>query len=78
MRRIKKALSSLILICILCPCISLLVHAASAELFFSDPSTTVGAEVEVKVKLTSSSELASLDATLTYDADMLRDRKSVV
>ena len=72
MRRIKKALSSLILICILCPCISLLVHAASAELFFSDPSTTVGAEVEVKVKLTSSSELASLDATLTYDADMLR------
>ncbi len=72
MRRIKKALSSLILVCMLCPCISLLVHAASAELFFSDPSTTVGAEIDVKVKLSSSSDLGSLDATLTYDADMLR------
>ena len=50
----------------------MLAHAASAELFFSDPSTTVGAEVEVKVKLSSSSDLASLDATLTYDAEMLR------
>lgn len=56
----------------LCPCITMLVHAASAELFFSDPSTTVGAEVEVKVKLSASVDLASLDATLTYDADMLR------
>lgn len=72
MRRIKKALASFLLICVLTPCISMIANAASAELRFTDPSTTVGAEVEVTAKLSSSSNLQSLDATLTYDSSMLR------
>lgn len=72
MRRIKKALAAFAVVCMLSPCISMIVHAASAELRFTDPSTTVGAEVEVTAKLTSSSNLQSLDATLTYDTSMLK------
>ena len=72
MRRIKKALAAFAVVCMLSPCISMIVHAASAELRFTDPSTTVGAEVEVTAKLTSSSNLQSLDATLTYDSSMLK------
>lgn len=72
MRRIRKALASLLLVCMLCPCISTVVNAASAELRFTDPSTTVGAEVEVTAKLTSSVNIQSLDATLTYDSSMLK------
>lgn len=72
MRRIKKALASLVLVCMLSSCLSMIVNAASAELRFTDPSTTVGAEVEITAKLSSASNLQSLDATLTYDTSMLR------
>lgn len=72
MKRMKKALAAVLLVCMLCPCISMIALAASAELRFTDPSTTVGAEVEVTAKLSSSSDLQSLQATLTYDANMLR------
>ena len=41
MRRIKKALAAFAVVCMLSPCISMIVHAASAELRFTDPSTTV-------------------------------------
>ena len=72
MRKIKKILVTLLMICMICPCISVITEAATAELRFGDPSTTVGAEVEVKAKLSSASSLKSLDATLTYDTDSLK------
>lgn len=72
MRRIRKVLALWIMACMLIPCISMVAQAASAELRFSDPSTTVGAEVQVTAKLSSSSDLKSLEATLTYDTGMLR------
>lgn len=72
MRRIKKAFFSLFIVCMLCAAMPSAVSAASAELRFTDPSTTVGAEVEVTGKLSSASNVKTLDATLTYDTDMLR------
>ncbi len=72
MRRVKKILYLLFVVCTLCPCMSMIVHAASAELRFSDPSTTVGAEVEVAIKIYSSSDIETLNVTLAYDKDKLR------
>ena len=72
MRRWKKILSMLVIVCMLCPCVSMIVHAASAEVRFSDPSTTVGAEVEVAIRVTSSADIVSLNLTLAYDTDKLR------
>ena len=72
MRRVKKILSMLMIVCMLCPCVSAIVHAASAEVLFSDPSTTVGAEVDISVRINSSDNIGTLNMTLTYDADKLR------
>ena len=72
MRRVKKILYLLFVVCMLCPCMSMIVHAASAELRFSDPSTTVGAEVEVAIKIYSSADIETLNVTLAYDKDKLR------
>ena len=68
MRRWKKVLSLLFIVCMLCPCVSMVAHAASAEVRFSDPSTTVGAEVEISVRVISSADIASLSMTLSYDS----------
>lgn len=48
------------------------VYASSGQLRFSDPSTTVGAEVEVTATFTGKVAVQSAQATLTYDTSMLR------
>ena len=72
MRRIKKIFVTFLAICMICPCLSVITEAATAELRFADPSTTVGAEVDVKTKLTSASSMQSMEATLTYDKSELK------
>ena len=72
MRRIKKIFVTFLAICMICPCLSVITEAATAELGFADPSTTVGAEVDVKTKLTSASSMQSMEATLTYDKSELK------
>lgn len=72
MRRWKKILSLLMIVCMLCPCVSMIALAASAEVRFSDPSTTVGAEVDISVRINSSDDIETLNMKLTYDTDMLR------
>lgn len=72
MRKIKKLVVTFLAICLMCPGLSVLTEAATAELRFADPSTTVGAEVEVKTKLSSVSSLQSMEATLTYDKSELK------
>ncbi len=42
-------------------------RSSDSRTAFADPSTTVGAEVDVKTKLTSASSMQSMEATLTYD-----------
>ena len=72
MRKIKKLVVTFLAICLMCPGLSVITQAATAELRFADPSTTVGAEVEVKTKLSSVSSLQSMEATLTYDKSELK------
>ena len=72
MRKIKKLVVTFLAICLMCPGLSVITEAARADLRFADPSTTVGAEVEVKTKLSSVSSLQSMEATLTYDKSELK------
>ena len=46
--------------------------AASGELRFSDPETTVGATVEVTARLSADSNIDTARATLTYDTSFLK------
>lgn len=46
--------------------------ATDGELRFSDPSTTVGATVDVTAKLSADDGLGSVSATLSYDSQYLR------
>lgn len=47
------------------------VQAAAPQLRFSDPSTTVGATVEVTAKLSCDSAVDTVQATLSYDPSFL-------
>ena len=72
MKRMKKVLAALVMACMLCPALSMVAYAAPAELRFTDPSTTVGAEIEVTAKLSAQANVQSFEATLTYDSSMLK------
>ena len=72
MKKLKRIITTLLITSLLCSCFSMVAFAASAQFRFSDPSTTVGAEVEVTAKFTSESSVQSMDATLTFDTSMLR------
>ena len=72
MKRMKKVLAALVMACMLCPALSMVAYAAPAELRFTDPSTSVGAEVEVTAKLSAQANVQSFEATLTYDSSMLK------
>lgn len=72
MRKIRKLVVTFLTICLICSCLSVITEAATAELRFADPSTTVGAEVDVKTKLSSTSSMKSMEATLTYDKSELK------
>ena len=54
MRRLRKAILLILLVGVLYPCITMVADAAEAELHFTDPDTTVGAEVDVTVNYSSS------------------------
>lgn len=72
MKKLKRVITTLLITTLLCSCFSMVAFAASAQFRFSDPSTTVGAEVEVTATFTSESSVQSMDATLTFDTNMLR------
>lgn len=72
MKMLKRTISMMLTVAMLCACFSIPVFAASAELRFSDPDTTVGAEVKVTATFTSDSGVQSMEATLSFDTEMLR------
>ena len=47
MRRLRKAILLILLVGVLYPCITMVADAAEAELHFTDPDTTVGADGEL-------------------------------
>lgn len=68
MNKIRKKLGMLLAICLLLPCFSIVAHAASGVLTFSDPTTKVGETVTVKAKLDAyGSPIGDGDITVTYD-----------
>ena len=72
MKKMKKLIGLLLITCMLCMNLSIVSHAATAELRFTDPETTVGAEVEVTATFTATYPVQSMDATLSYDKTMLK------
>ena len=46
--------------------------AANGELRFSDPSTTVGANVDITAKMSADEGVGSVTATLSYDSQYLK------
>lgn len=70
----KKSLLYLItaatLICILSACLSFSVSAASASLWFTDPTVTVGNRVNVVVEV-KGSNIGGYEMNLSYDTDKL-------
>jgi hypothetical protein len=72
MKAMKKIATFIVCVCMMVSMIPAVAHAASGELRFSDPATTVGAYVEVTAKLSADYMVDSADATLTYDTEYLR------
>ena len=72
MKKLRKALMALMAVCILVSGFSFSAYASTGQLRFSDPPTTVGAEVEVTATFTGTVAVQSVEATLTYDTSMLR------
>lgn len=56
----------------LCVGMTCVASATAAEFRFSDPQTSVGAEVDVTAKVSSAKALNTIQATLSYDKTKLR------
>ena len=72
--RMKRGAAMILAACMLAVMLpAQTVYAANAKLAFSDPSATVGGQVNVNMKVTSTSgeNLSSVDVTITYDANAL-------
>lgn len=74
--RIKKWMAGFFLawaMAVLVPFQMMNVYAASGKIAFSDPSTTVGSEVSVNLKVSAAEgdTLGNADITVNYDASML-------
>lgn len=73
-RRMRQGAAALALVCMLTmllPIYLMTAFAANTRIAFSDPSATVGGEINVKMKVTSSSNLSNVDIMLAYDASVL-------
>ena len=72
MKKVKKIIVSFLLMCMLCVGMTCVASATAAEFRFSDPQTSVGAEVDVTAKVSSAKALNTIQATLSYDKTKLR------
>ncbi|MFA9465659.1 MAG: cadherin-like beta sandwich domain-containing protein [Velocimicrobium sp.] len=73
MKFIKKVVFSLMTLCLVLLINDQRVYAAAGTLSFSDPSVTLGSEVSVTVKVSTTDDtmLGGVDLTLAYDASAL-------
>lgn len=72
MKRLKKIFVFAACMCMTFMMCGIAAYAASGELRFSDPSTTVGATVDVTARLSAGEGLGSVSAVLSYDSQYLR------
>lgn len=72
MKIIKKLATLFLVVCLAVPCFSLVAFAAEGTLMFSDPTTKVGENLEVTVKIQSgAAAIGDGKATVTYDKEAL-------
>lgn len=72
MKMMKKVAVLLLAVCLAVPCFSMMTHAASGKVMFTDPTTAVGETLELKGVLTSSTDIEDRKVVMTYDTTMLR------
>lgn len=73
MKALKKLSTALLTLCLCVSCFSFVAHAADGRISFTDPSTAVGDEVEVKcVVRSTSSSLGNVEVKLSYDTASLK------
>ena len=73
MKAFKKLSVALLTLCLCVSCFSFVAHAADGRISFTDPSTAVGDEVEVKcVVRSTSSSLGNMEVKLSYDTASLK------
>lgn len=73
MKRMAVTLLAACMLAVFAPVHMLTAYAANARIAFSDPSATVGGQVSVNMKITSTSgeNLSSADIMLSYDSSAL-------
>ena len=71
MRQWAAAVAAICLINVFLPFYGITAYAATARIAFSDPTASVGSEINVKMKITSSDNLSTADIMLAYDANSL-------
>lgn len=72
MKRLKKTLALMLCTVMTVMMCGVVSFAAGGQLRFSDPSTTVGATVEITAKLSADDSLGAASATLSYDSQYLK------
>lgn len=72
MKRIKRAVLFFVCFSIMIFGSSLTVFAASGEMWFTDPSATVGGTVEIDIDFKADSAVSTLETKLTYDTTLLK------
>ena len=72
MKKLKKLAALMLCTAMTFMMCGIVSSAASGQLRFSDPSTTVGATVEITAKLSADESLSKASATLTYDTTALK------
>ena len=70
-RQWAVAVAAICLINVFLPFYGITAYAATARIAFSDPTASVGSEINVKMKITSSDNLSTADIMLAYDANSL-------
>lgn len=73
MKVLKKISTALLTLCLCVSCFSFVAQAADGRISFTDPSTAVGDEVEVKcVVRSTTAALGNLEVKLNYDKESLK------
>lgn len=74
MKTMKKIAGLLLAVCLAVPCASIITHAASGQIQFTDPSAKTGETVEVTcaVKSDNGTPVEDVNITMTYDTTMLK------
>ncbi len=73
MKTMKKIAMLFLAVCLVVPCVSIVSHAASGKIQFTDPSTKTGETVEVTcaVKSDNGSAVGAVQVDIKYDTTML-------